>query len=477
MKTIATLLIAVVTLAAHTAHTAQAERPNIILIYADDLGYGELGSYGQAEIETPELDRMAEEGARFTDFYAPAPVCAPSRGSLLTGLHTGNSPIRGNFLEELDERDTTFAHTLQDAGYRTDGLGKWGLGEARSAGAPLQQGFDTWFGYLNHIHAHNYFPAWLYNNDRLWLVRENLARYDRRTLYSHDLFTERALAWVDDQLDAESPAFLFLSLTIPHADTAGSAIGLEGMPVPDDAPYTDRDWPQTQKNHAAMITRMDRDIGRLLDRLVETGQAENTLVFFTSDNGPHAEGGADPDFFDSAGGLRGIKRDLYEGGIRMPAIAWWPGMIEPGLVIESPFAQWDLAATFAELAGTELSTPTDGVSLVPVLIGEDSAGRPQEEHEFLYWEFNEASFQQAIRVGDWKGVRPAFRQALELYNLHDDPGETTNRAEDFPEVVADLEALMETARTPHDRALIPTPADRPLLGILFNLILDRIGLP
>jgi len=456
---------------------AAAERPNIILIYADDLGYGEVGAYGQAEIETPALDRMATEGVRFTDFYSPAPVCAPSRASLLTGLHTGNGPVRGNFLEGLDERDTTFAQDLQDAGYRTLGIGKWGLGEANSAGAPLQQGFDGWFGYLNHLHAHNYYPAWLYNNDRLWLVRDNLSRYNRRTLYSHDLFAQLALDWVDEQAGEDAPAFLFLSLTIPHADTIGSAIGLEGMPVPDDAPYTDRDWPQTQKNHAAMITRMDRDIGLLLERLVETGQAGNTLVFFTSDNGPHAEGGADPQFFDSAGGLRGIKRDLYEGGIRMPAIAWWPGVIEPGGVIEAPFAQWDLAATFAELAGAHLSTPTDGVSLVPALIGEEAAGRPQAQHEYLYWEFNESIFQQAIRVGDWKGIRQGFRKPLELYDLSVDPGETTDRSQDFPEVVAELEALMDSVRTPHDRALIPVPADRPLLGILFNLILDRIGLP
>ena len=456
---------------------AHAERPNIILIYADDLGYGDLGVYGQQDIETPELDRMAEEGARFTDFYAPAPVCAPSRASLLTGLHTGNGPVRGNFLEGLDETDTTFAHTLRDAGYRTVGIGKWGLGEARSTGAPLQQGFNQWFGYLGHLHAHNYYPAWLYENDRLWLVRENLARYERRMLYSHDLFAERALQWVDEQMESDVPAFLFLSLTIPHADTVGSAIGLEGMPVPDDAPYTDRDWPQTQKNHAAMITRMDADIGRLLDRLVETNQAENTLVFFTSDNGPHAEGGADPAFFNSGGGLQGIKRDLYEGGIRMPAIAWWPGMISPGTLIEEPFAQWDLAATFAELARTELTTPTDGVSLLPALIGEDSAGRPQEQHEYLYWEFNEASFQQAVRMGAWKGVRRGFGKALELYHLDDDPAETTDLADEFPEIVQELENILVTARTPHDRALIPTPADRPLLGTLFNLILDRIGLP
>lgn len=475
MKWFVSLVILVSSLL--VAAGAAAQRPNIILIYADDLGYGELGSYGQTVIETPHLDQMAAEGAQFTQFYAPSPVCAPSRGSLLTGLHTGNGPIRGNFLETLDERDLTFPRVLREAGYETQGLGKWGLGGARSAGAPLQQGFDGWFGYLDHFHAHNYYPAWLYRNDRLVLVPENLGRYDRRTLYSHDLLAEKALELVTDRADSDEPYFLFLSLTIPHADTVGSAFGLEGMPVPDDAPYADRDWPQAQKNHAAMITRMDHDIGRLLDRIVETGQAERTLVFFTSDNGPHAEGGADPAFFDSAGGLRGIKRDLYEGGIRVPAIAWWPGMIPAGTVIDAPFAQWDLAATFSGAAGVVFPEPTDGVSLLPALIGEAAAGHPQEWHRYLYWEFNEAIFQQAVRMGDWKGVRRGFRAPLELYRLSDDPGETTDLADEFPEVVATLEETLAEARTPHERALIPVPVDRPILGVLFNLVLDRIGLP
>lgn len=423
-------------------------QPNIILIVADDLGYGDLGVYGQREIATPNLDRMAAEGMRFTQFYAGSTVCAPSRGSLMTGLHTGHSPIRGNGLQFLRPNDVTMAQVLRDAGYRTAGYGKWGLGDSWTRGLPMQQGFDEWFGYLNHLQAHNYYPSHLYANRKPIPIPGNLRAFPDRTVYSHDLFTELADAYI--QREHSEPYFLYLPYTIPHANTMGSWLGAEGMPVPDDAPYSNAPWPQTQRNHAAMITRLDRDIGRLLDRLDATGQSENTLVIFTSDNGPHREGGADPEFFDSNGPLRGIKRDLYEGGIRVPMIARWTGTVAPGTTSDHQCAFWDLMTTFADVADTPAPENTDGISFVPTLTNEGT----QPEHEFLYWEFGERGFKQAVRMGDWKAIRFEGRPTPELYNLANDVGETVDVAAQFPTVAAELAMAMDSARTSPDAGAI-----------------------
>lgn len=421
-----------------------AERPNIILILADDLGYGDLGCYGQRLFQTPNLDRMAVEGVRFTQCYAGSTVCAPSRCCLMLGQHTGHAIIRGNALVPLRPGDVTVAEVLKQAGYATGLVGKWGLGEADTTGIPNRQGFDEFFGYLNQVHAHNYYPDFLWRNQTRHPLAGNVVKdgvASQRAQYSHDLFTREAIAFVERHRD--KPFFLYLAYTIPHANNEKAQAEGNGMEVPSDEPYSDRPWPQPQKNQAAMISRMDRDIGRLLARLRELHLDERTIVFFSSDNGPHREGGGDPTLFRSAGPLRGCKRDLYEGGIRVPMIVRWPGTIRAGTVSDQVWAFWDFLPTAAELAGTTPPPGLDGTSMVPALLGD---GR-RKQHDFLYWEFHERGFQQAVRMGDWKAVRLKPGGALELYNLRDDVGETKNIAAEHPDVVAKIEAYLKTART------------------------------
>jgi len=426
---------------------AEPARPNIVFILADDLGYGDVGCFGQKQIQTPHLDRLAAEGVRFTQCYAGCTVCAPSRCVLMTGLHSGHAHIRGNARVPLRPEDTTVATVLKKAGYRTGIIGKWGLGEPDTTGIPNRQGFDYWFGYLNQHHAHNYYPDYLWRNEEKVafpgnVVENNVA--SKRTTYSHDLFAAEALKFIEQERD--KPFFLYLALTIPHANNEAGKLGME---VPSDAPYSDRPWPQPQKNHAAMMTRMDADIGRLMKRLQELKLDEKTLVLFSSDNGPHREGGNDPTFFHSSGPLRGIKRALYEGGIRVPTLARWPGKIPAGTVSNHVWAFWDFLPTAAELAGAQAPAGLDGLSIVPALLGEKQAGRPQPRHEFLYWEFHEGGFQQAVRWGDWKLLhRPAGKApATELYNVQEDLGETRDVAAKHPDIVAKLTAYLRTART------------------------------
>jgi arylsulfatase A-like enzyme len=427
-------------LASGAEQRSAPNRPNIIFILADDLGYGDLGCYGQKRIRTPNIDRIASQGMRFTQCYAGSTVCAPSRCCLMTGLHTGHAHVRGNALVPLPPEDVTVAEVLKGAGYTTGIIGKWGLGEPDTMGVPNRQGFDYWFGYLNQRRAHNYWPDYLWKNEEKYplpnvLVRDNVA--SKKEVYSHDLFTVEALDFI--RRHQSGPFFLYLAYTIPHANNEA---GREGMEVPSDAPYTDEDWPQQQKNHAAMITRMDADIGKIMELLKELGIEENTVVFFSSDNGPHREGGAGPEFFKSAGPLRGIKRDLYEGGIRVPMIVRWPGTITPGAVSDQVWAFWDFPPTAAELAGVDAPANIDGISMLPALLGRD-----QKDHEFLYWEFHERGFTQAVRLGNWKGVRFGTDRPIELYNLASDVGEKNDVAEKHPDIVARIARILKTART------------------------------
>jgi arylsulfatase A-like enzyme len=434
----------------------QAEpKPCIIFILADDLGYGDLGCYGQTKIKTPNLDKLAAEGMRFTSFYAGSTVCAPSRCALMTGLHTGHAFIRGNGAVALRPQDLTVAEILKQAGYRTGLIGKWGLGNPNTTGLPQLKGFDQFVGFLDQTHAHDYYPEYLWRYDPPTDAKPG---YDGRVefrenqggnkgVYVDDLFASAALNFVrfnkPEPLNKYRPFFLYLAYTSPHANNEEGRRTGNGMEVPSDAPYSDRSWPAVEKNKAAMITRLDAYVGQLLDKLKELKLDDNTIIFFSSDNGPHKEGGVDPKFFQSSGPLRGIKRDLYEGGIRVPLIVRWPGRIKPGTVNDQPWAFWDFLPTAAQLAGAKIPEKLDGLSMLAAL-----QGLPQtSQHEFLYWEFHERGFQQAVRMGDWKAVRPQAGAPLELYNLSTDLGEKQNVAAQNPVVLAKIEEYLKAART------------------------------
>ena len=457
------LALAAAVVSAH-GQTANFRKPNIIFILADDLGYGDLGCYGQTKIKTPNLDRMAAEGIRFTNFYAGSTVCAPSRCTLMTGLHTGHAYIRGNSTLPLRPDDLTVTELLKQGGYHTALIGKWGLGNENTTGVPQKKGFDEFVGYLDQVHAHDYYTdqLWRYAPREGFDGPETLSENQggKRGLYTHDLFTTAALNFVrlnkPDQANHYRPFFLYLAYTIPHAnDEEGQRTG-NGMQVPTDAPYSNEPWPQTEKNKAAMITRMDRDIGKLMDKLKDLKIDGETILLFSSDNGPHKEGGVDPKFFQSSGPLRGIKRDLYEGGIRVPLIARWPGQIKAGQVSGLVSAFWDFLPTAAEIAQVKVREKIDGISLVPTFLG-----KPQtNQHDFLYWEFHERGFQQAVRMGDWKAVRPQAGEPIELYNLKTDIGEKHNVADQNPDISGKIEAYLKTARSETDRWPIKKPSEK-----------------
>lgn len=443
-------------------------KPNVIFILADDLGYGDLGCFGQKRIETPHLDQMAAEGIRLTDFYAGATVCAPSRCVLMTGKHTGRCRVRGNAGSEIQRLlpgDRTVAAVFKDAGYATGMFGKWGLGDdLDSTGHPNLQGFDAFFGYLSQYHAHNYYPTFLIRDkERVPLrnvpAQENAAGAgwaEKRVDYSHDLIMAEGMRWMEANRDR--PFFLYLPLTIPHANNEGTRGTGNGQEVPDYGIYKDRDWPEPDKGQAAMITRMDRDIGSLLARLKEYGIDQRTLVIFTSDNGPHSEGGNRPDFFDANGELRGLKRALYEGGIRVPAIARWPGTIPAGAVSSHPGYFGDFYATACELTAQPM--PREGlqsISLMPVLRGES----PREAHSYLYWEFYEQGSRQAVRFGDWKAIRePMLTGSVRLFDLGADIGEGNDVAGQHPDVVEKAVSFMEEAHIPDPNWKVPVPKNR-----------------
>jgi arylsulfatase len=456
--------------------------PNIVFIMADDLGYAELGSYGQKKIRTPNIDRLAAEGMRFTQHYAGSPVCAPSRCVLLTGKHSGHAYIRDN--DELSERGDvwndpalegqrpllagtrTIGTMLQEAGYRTGAIGKWGLGGPASSGEPNRQGFDHWYGYLCQRVAHNYYPTHLWRNTAKDILEGNeYLRASKRLpegmdpdepasyepyageQYSMDLMAGEALQFIRDNRDG--PFFLYLPFPVPHAAIQVPEDSLEEYVGQfDDTPYLGQrgylPHPAPRAGYAAMITRMDREIGRIMDLLVELGLDRDTLVIFTSDNGPTFNGGTDSEFFESAGPLRGLKQSLYDGGIRVPMIARWPGTIPAGVTSEQPSAFWDFLPTFAALAGTEAHGDTDGISLAPTLFGRE---QEQEQHEYLYWEFQG---KQAVRLGDWKAHRRSVNHEIELYDLANDIGEQHDVAEEHPDLVARIAEIMQTARIESD---------------------------
>ena len=416
------------------------ERPNIIFIMADDLGYGDLGSYGQTVIQTPFLDQMAKEGTRFTHAYAGSTVCAPSRSVLMTGLHTGHTTVRGNFGKygvvglaggkgrvPLEADDVTVAEVLKQAGYVTGMTGKWGLGEPNTTGHPNDQGFDEFFGYLNQRRAHSYYPTFIWKDKMKVEFPENAD--GQKVVYTHDLFADFALDFVTRHKD--EPFFLYLPFLIPHSR----------YEIPDTAPYTDMPWTDDEKVQAAMITRLDRDIGRLFNTLSELGIDENTLVFFCSDNGAAQrwEGR-----FDASGKLQGRKRDMYEGGIRTPMIVRWPGKVAAGATDDTPWYFADLLPTLADLTDAPAPGNLDGVSVLPTLLGESQ----DLSSRYLYWEFFESGFQQAIRKGNWKGIRLAIGAPLELYDLSKDEEEANDVAAEHPDVVAELEAILASVRTP-----------------------------
>ncbi len=417
----------------------KTQRPNIIFILADDLGYGDLGCYGQKHIKTPNIDRIAAEGIRFTQHYAGSTVCAPSRCVLMTGLHTGHTAVRGN--REIKPEGQypivaetiTVAKVLKRAGYITAVVGKWGLGGPGSSGVPNKQGFDHWFGYLCQRKAHSYYPEYLWKNGKKVILEKNKA--GKKGTYSHDLFTAEAMDFIRQNRNRRF--FLYLPYTIPHTR----------YEIPSTEPYSDRPWAKKEKVHAAMITRMDRDIGRIMNLLKKLNIDEKTIVFFSSDNGAAQrwEGR-----FDSSGLLRGRKRDMYEGGIRTPLVVRWPDKIKPAAESDHISAFWDFLPTCAELAGVSALEDIDGISMVPTLLGRDDR---QKKHKFLYWEFFhwKKGFYLAVRMGDFKVVRLGPTRPLELYNLKTDIAEKNNIAAEHPEIIAEIEAYLKTARTesPH----------------------------
>lgn len=439
------------------------KKPNLIFILADDLGYGDLGCYGQKLIKTPRLDRMAAEGMKFTRFYSGSTVCAPSRSVLMTGQHMGHTHVRGNAggdmsRQSLRDQDITVAEKLKEADYTTALIGKWGLGEEGQAGHPLKQGFDYLYGYLNQVHAHNFYPEFLWRNHKKHMLSNVVQRVEKKKYggfvggaatkkveYTHDLFADEAISWIKE--NKNKPFFLYLPLTIPHANNEATRLFGDGAEVPDYGIYENKEWPKQDKGQAAMITRMDRDVGRILDLLEKLKIAENTLVIFTSDNGPHNEAGHNPERFTPAGPLRGMKRTLTEGGIRVPTLAWWPNTIKTGSLCTQPFYFGDLMSTACEMAQIETPEKTDSISMLPTLSGK--IGK-QVRHKYLYWEFYERTFRQAVVMEKWKLIRSDMNnEKLELYDLSVDIHEDRNLAGQKKKVLSKMLGYMEDAHRPH----------------------------
>ena len=457
MKPLALFFSAIATclLSCNTPKTSPP--PNIIFIMSDDQGQYDLGCYGSPHVKTPYLDQMAAEGMKFSQVYAGSPVCAPTRCSLMTGKHSGHItrrdnrashqpdlPFRQRKLVPLHEEDFTLAEMLQAAGYATGGFGKWGLGNPGTSGTPYTQGFDLFYGYLDQVHAHSYYTDFLMCNADTIPIPENAD--GKRAVYSHDLIAEEALSFIRNH--QEEPFFLYLPYTPPHGK----------YEVPDNSEYADKDWPEQSKNYAAMITRMDRDIGRMFALLKELNLDDNTIVFFTSDHGPN------PPFVKSIQSnhpFRGIKRQVLEGGLRVPMIVRWPGQIKAGSESDFAWAFWDVMPTFADLARIPVPDEMDGFSVLPTLLGQEQAA-----HESLYWEFYNP-FQQAVRMGKWKGIRLGTEEPIHLFDLSQDIEERTNLADKHPEIVQQIAEIMEAEHEESPYWPVVETASRKAVDMIF----------
>ena len=456
------------TLAAPACSSVQKPEslPNIVFILADDLGYGDLNCYGQKKFSTPNIDRLAEQGMLFRQHYTGCTVSAPSRSSLMTGLHTGHTPIRGNkeWKPEgqwpLPAESFTVAEMLKECGYVTGAFGKWGLGYIDTGGDPNAQGIDEFFGYNCQRLAHNYYPYYLWHNHEKIMIPENEGTLTG--VYAPDLIHEAAIKFIEKNRSV--PFFLFYPATIPHAELFAreenmalfrgkfepekSFSGVDEGPTYRLGPYGSQ--PEAHAAFAAMVKHLDDYVGEILAKIEELGLEKNTIIFFASDNGPHQEGGADPDYFDSNGPLKGYKRDMYEGGIRTPLLVKWPGKIKAGSETDHISAFWDIMPTLADIAGIKAPGNIDGISFLPALLGKKN----QKQHEYLYWEFHEQGGKTAVRKGNWKAVKLNVNKtpqgALELYDLSKDIGETTDLAPQHPEVIKEMEEIMKEAHTPSE---------------------------
>ena len=451
---------------------AQTKHPNVIFVLADDLGYGDIEPYGQQIIKTPHLSQLANEGMKFTQFYTGTAVCAPSRASFMTGQTTGETHIRGNreVREPIDGQAPilagapSIAQLFKQAGYRTGCFGKWGLGTPDSEGNPLKQGFDTFFGYNSQFRAHRRYPAYLWHDNEKVMIPEN-GNYERQEVYAEDLIQQHILQYIGAQT-TDTPFFMWLTYTIPHAELVvpNDSIYQQYQHLPK-RPYKGYDYsgitdkpfgwagymsqPDTYGTYAAMVSRLDWYVGQIRKALKAKGLEDDTIIIFASDNGAHHEGGADPKFFNSSAGLRGIKRDLYEGGIRTPYIVYWKGKIKAGSVSDHVGAFWDMMPTFAEITGQKLAATPHQVSFLPTL-----SCKKQKAHTYLYWEFHEEGGKQAVRYKYWKGVRLNVNKdkeaPIELYDLRTDPAEQHNLAEQYPKIVKKIKKIMSEAHTRSD---------------------------
>lgn len=450
-----------------TATKEAFSSPNIIYILADDLGYGDLSCYGQKKFKTPNIDKLASQGMLFTQHYSGSTVCAPSRSTLLTGMHTGHTVVRGNKEIQpegqypIPDNTYTLAEAMKKADYTTGAFGKWGLGFPGSEGEPTNQGFDTFFGYNCQRMGHNYYPGHLWSNNDSIVLKNNQGT--QKGTYAPSLIHEKTLQFIEQNKD--KPFFAYVASIIPHAELAAPEEFMEKYRnkfLPEKAykgvdsgeGFRTGEYGSQKEPHAAfvsMIDLLDQQVGEIMAKVEELGIADNTIIIFTSDNGPHREGGADPDYFDSNGPLKGTKRDLYEGGIRVPMIAKWPGKIKPGSISNHISAFWDVFPTFADIVGVPKPKNIDGISFLPELLGKN---KDQKEHEYLYWEFHEKGGRQAVRMGDWKAVKYNVLKnpdaPLELYNLSNDIGEEHNVANEHPKIVKNMEAILKEARSPSD---------------------------
>lgn len=448
------------------------EKPNIIYIVADDLGYGELSCYGQEKYNTPNIDELSDNGMRFLQHYSGSTVSAPSRSVLLTGLHTGHTPIRGNIEIQpegqapLPAESFTLAEALQKEGYRTGAYGKWGLGIPGSEGDPNKQGFDQFYGYICQRMAHRYYPEYLWHNGEKVFLEGN--DWTQTETYAPDVIQDSTLQFLERNKDRSF--FLYMPMIQPHAElivpedsifqrykgkypeepyvnsSQGSDYGDDSLII---GKYTSQKYPRA--TFAAMVRRIDLYVGQVMEKLRELGIEDHTIIMFTSDNGPHKEGGADPEFFNSNGKYRGHKRDLYEGGIRVPLVVNWPGVVEKGSTSDHPSAFWDVFPTLCDITGVDIPDNIDGISFLPELTGNG----PQPKHDYLYWEFHGQSGKKAVLKHPWKAVKPKIKPEpgapVELYNLDKDPGESINVADKHPEIVREMKTIMEEARVPSEK--------------------------